>query len=330
MLSTIKNNQYIKQFSDSKYKNVFILSAKIIIAAGLITYLVFKIDLQNILTAFYEAYTALIFIVILMAFINIYLQYWKWKVVANKFLGELNNKKIFYSLFYGFSAGAFTPVRIGEYFGRAVAFKDKSLVHITIATLIDKFFTLIIVLFTGSIATIIFLYYYYEVSIFITISLFIVVFLLFYFLFYLILNESFWQNFVVTRLLHIKLLAKVFENISRFKDFDKKSITLLTFISLLFYSCFIIQYALLVGAFAHEFNFITFIWAGILMMFTKTVIPPVSLGELGIREGASVFFLMALGYSEAVGFNASIFLYFINVLLPALAGLILLPRKING
>lgn len=63
------------------------------------------------------------------------------------------------------------------------------------------------------------------------------------------------------------------------------------------------------------------------MMFAKTVIPPVSLGELGIREGASVYFLTILGESASVGFNASIFLFFINVLIPSLIGFILLMKK---
>jgi len=64
-------------------------------------------------------------------------------------------------------------------------------------------------------------------------------------------------------------------------------------------------------------------------MFAKTIIPPVSLGELGIREGASIFFITALGESASVGFNASIFLFFINVLIPSLIGLILLLKKNN-
>lgn len=62
-------------------------------------------------------------------------------------------------------------------------------------------------------------------------------------------------------------------------------------------------------------------------MFAKTIIPPVSFAELGIREGASVFFLTYFGETQAVAFNASIFLFMINVLLPSLVGLIFFFRK---
>jgi len=96
---------------------------------------------------------------------------------------------------------------------------------------------------------------------------------------------------------------------------------------MLFYSCFLLQYALLVSAFSHNTEIINYLWAGNLIMFVKTVIPPISLGELGIREGASVFFLTKFSELPSVAFNASIFLFIINILLPALVGLILLLKK---
>jgi len=84
----------------------------------------------------------------------------------------------------------------------------------------------------------------------------------------------------------------------------------------------------LVSAFSHNTELLNYLWAGNLIMFIKTVIPPISLGELGIREGASVFFLTRFGELSSVAFNASIFLFVINILFPALAGLFLL-LKIN-
>jgi len=98
-------------------------------------------------------------------------------------------------------------------------------------------------------------------------------------------------------------------------------------ISFLFYSCFLIQYALLVIGFSGNNNFFNYLWAGNLVMFAKTIIPPVSFAELGIREGASVFFLTYFGESQAAAFNASFFLFMINVLLPSLVGLIFFFRK---
>jgi uncharacterized membrane protein YbhN (UPF0104 family) len=62
-------------------------------------------------------------------------------------------------------------------------------------------------------------------------------------------------------------------------------------------------------------------------MFTKTFFPAISLSELGIREGVSVFFLGQMGVDAASAFNAALFLFFINILIPSLIGSVLLFKK---
>jgi len=311
----------------TKYKKILIPVVKIFIAFGLLYYLVSNIRISDIINAINEANFSLILITLALSFVNLYLQFYKWKITASTLLNENSNRKIFYSLFQGFSAAVFTPARIGEYFGRAIAFKDKSLLQITLATLIDKLFPLLIVAFFGSIASILFIHFYYEVSSYLTVSLFIVLFVLFYFIVLLIFNKNFWDNFLFNRIQSTKILSKYFDKISKLKNLDHRYSSKMIFISLLFYLCYLIQYVILVSAFSHNDNFIDYFWAGNLLMFSKTIIPPVSFGELGIREGASVFFIQQFGENASVGFNASIFLFFINVLLPALVGLILIFRK---
>lgn len=313
----------------NKYKKIIIPSAKIFIAIGLLYYLVVNIETRDILIAIDEANVYLILLTFALSFINLYLQFYKWKITVSTILDEDNNRKIFYSLFQGFSAAVFTPARIGEYFGRALAFKDKSLLQVTLATLIDKLFPLLIVALFGSIASILFIHFYYSVSYYLTLSLFIVLFVLFYFVFHLIFNKNFWDNFLFTRIQRIKQFSTYFDKISKLKNLDHKYSAKMLFISLLFYLCYLLQYVILVSAFSHNYAFIDYFWAGNLLMFSKTIIPPVSFGELGIREGASVFFIQQFGEAATVGFNASIFLFFINVLLPALVGLILIFRKTN-
>ncbi len=92
----------------------------------------------------------------------------------------------------------------------------------------------------------------------------------------------------------------------------------------LFYICYIIQYALLVSAFSGNLYLLKYMWAGSLLFFIKTFIPPLTYGDLGIREGVSVYFITKLGESAASGLNASLFLFIINLLIPSLAGAVLL------
>lgn len=310
-----------------RYKRVITISAKLIIAFGLLFYLIYAVNFQEILTAIQQSNRYLIAAAFLLSFLNVYLQFYKWKITANVVLQENHNGKIWLSLFYGFSAGVFTPARIGEYFGRAIVFKNQSLLRVTIATLLDKVFLLIIVAFFGSISSIIFIHYKYNVAYYLTLGLFILIFTLFYLLVLLLFNDKFWDNILFTKLRDSIKLHWLFEKIKVFRKLDKKYAAKMFAVSFLFYLCFLIQYALLVSAFSNHNQFLDYLWAGNLMMFAKTIIPPVSLGELGIREGASVFFITQLGESASVGFNASIFLFFINVLIPSLIGLILLLKK---
>lgn len=58
-----------------------------------------------------------------------------------------------------------------------------------------------------------------------------------------------------------------------------------------------------------------------LVYFAKFLIPSVTMADLGVREGLSVYFFGALGFDRAAAFNASVFLFLLNLLVPAAIGL---------
>ena len=315
--------------SVSVNKNKTFLFLKIIIAGGLLLYIVSSIKISEITNAFSNANYFLIGIALIMLVPNVFLQYWKWHMTCSSILNYSNGKKIILSLFQGFAAGAFTPFRLGEYFGRAFPFKEKTLLQVTIATLIDKFFPLSIVAFMGALSSILFIHIYYEVTIYITIALFIVVFAAFYFLILLLTDPGFWNNFLFNKIREVKKLYRIFSKLSFLKNLKRKYLMKMFSVSLLFYFCFTTQFVILVIAFNHQFNLVDYFWAAALVMFTKTFFPAVSLSELGIREGVSVFFLGAMGVNAASAFDAALFLFFINVLFPAVIGSVLLFKKNN-
>ncbi len=310
-------------------KSKIVIAAKMIIAAGLLYYLINSVEYNKIISAINEANLFIISIVLLLGVVNIYLQFAKWKLTSTEVLGVSKNSKIFRSLFYGFSAGIITPLRIGEYFGRGIEFRDKSLVQVTIATLIDKFFPLLMVALLGSVSSLLFIYFYYEVSIYIVMALFIVIFTFFYILILLLLSNRFWNSLLFSKLNTAARLKTFLDKLRIFESLNRKYFYKMLLISFLFYSCFLIQYALLVMAFSNHHGFLNYLWAANLIMFVKTIIPPISFGELGIREGASVFFLTQMGETASVGFNSSILLFIINLLIPALIGVGMFLRK-NG
>jgi len=63
-------------------------------------------------------------------------------------------------------------------------------------------------------------------------------------------------------------------------------------------------------------------------MFLAKTILPISFSDLGIREGAAVYFFGKIDVSAAAALNASLLLFLFNIAVPAIAGLpILLKTK---
>lgn len=328
MLNLIKSISSV--FKDGFLSNKYVkLVLKILITLGVFYYLLTNIRIDEILNQIQNSNQTLLILVLLLGIINIVLQYFKWKITVNAVLDIYDQRKIISSLLQGLAAAVSTPARVGEYVGRALPFSDKSFLQVTLATLIDKFFSILIVMIIGALSSILFIHYFYNVIEFITISLLILVALLFYLLFLLLFNENFWDNFLFERIRKSKRFGKYYKKFEVLKKLDKRYKTKMLLLSFLFYLCIIVQYSLLAMSFSHKNEFMNYLWVGNLIMFTKTIIPPFTLGELGIRESASVYFIQRFGENANVGFNASIFLFIINLILPAILGLLFQLRKNN-
>lgn len=296
-------------------RKVFLTVLKILVSGGLLVFILQTVKFSSIIASFQQADKLLILTAFGLSFLNIYLQYRKWRMVCGVLLEENDSKKVFQSLFYGFTAGSFTPARAGEYIGRTIPFSDKPILNVSTAVLVDKLFSLFVVLIFGSIAFMLYLSFSFVSALLIVSGTGI----LFFILVYLIKINFPFKNY--------KWLKNLSKRISCLKSIDLKFSTRLGFISLLFYICFIIQFVLLIGAFSDHFKPVDYIWTANLVMFVKSIIPQITVGELGIREGASVYFLKHFGETAAAGLNASIFLFLINILFPAVTGLILLLKK---
>ncbi len=303
----------------SRNRSLLLLVTKILTAAGLMLFVIYSANISQTISVFTKADKYFLSAAFVLSFVNIYLQYLKWQLVCGCFLEEYERGKIISSLFYGFAAGSFTPARIGEYVGRAMPFAEKPLLKVSSAVFIDKLFSLIIVFLFGSVSFLFFL----NLEIQYTAIIIILVGLLSY----LLIQGAAVTPYVKRIITRQKWSSDLFSGFTILKNSSSEFKLKLIVLSLLFYVCFIIQFALLVSAFSHYINFTDYIWSGNLVMFVKTIIPSISFGELGIREGASVYFLKKVGVAAAAGFNASIFLFFINVLLPAITGLILMMKR---
>lgn len=300
---------------------------KILVAASLLVYLFSFVELKNIVSAFLSADNLLLSLSTVLLIPNIFLQYWKWKITCDKLIGERSRRKILLSLFYGFPAAVFTPARTGEYFGRGLAFKDRSFTEIILATFIDKLFTILVTFIIGSIGTIVFINKYYQSGIYASLPMIITFFVLSVITITFISSDKEWFYKLFSLISKFKLFSRIGERLLMLKNLDSDFVFKMIIISTSFFFCYLLQFVILFAAFAHHIEFMKFLWAAAIIMFAKTILSPISLSELGVREGASIFFLTQMGETSSTALNASLFLFIINIIVPSLIGLFLLFVK---
>jgi uncharacterized membrane protein YbhN (UPF0104 family) len=262
-----------------------------------------------------------------LTFVNLFLQFWKWKVVCNSYISEYDNKKIFSSLFYGFSAGLITPFKIGEYVGRNIVLKDSGAMKVTIASMIDKFFPLAVVYTFGTILSLTFATLYMHLSIWSALIIFALALSIGLLLLLAMFDAGVWKSRPLRKIRKLNVINSFFSEFGRIRKFNGKAALKTGIISIFFFGCYVLQYGILVSAFTGEYHLLNYLWAGSMVFFTKTVIPPITVGDLGVREAASIFFLSQMGVGPEVGLNASIFIFLINVLLPSMFGLFLIFKN---
>jgi len=97
--------------------------------------------------------------------------------------------------------------------------------------------------------------------------------------------------------------------------------------TVLFYATIWIQLHFLLNAFT-AVSFADSFLGFAAMMFVKSALP-VTFADLGVREIGLVYFMSLRLVPEAASFNAGILLFAINVLAPALVGLLFIPRSFS-
>lgn len=300
---------------------------KILVAGSLLVYLFSFVESKEIVSTFLSADIQLLSFSAILLLPNIYLQYLKWKITCDKLIGEGSNRKILLSLFYGFPAAVFTPARAGEYFGRVLAFKDRTFMEIILATFVDKLFTILVTLIIGSIGMILFLNKYYQSSIYFSLPMITAFFVLTAIVFTCIFSEKKWFYRILSPVFNFKMFLKMRDRLLNLKKLDQNFVFKMTAVSTLFFFCYVLQFAILFAAFSHHAEIIKFLWAAIVIMFAKIILSSFSFSELGVREGASIIFLTQIGESSSTALNASLSIFVINIIIPSLIGLFLLFVK---
>lgn len=289
---------------------------------GALAALADRIAWDALLASARTAEPAWILAALLLMPLNVGLEAYRWFRLVRRLDPGLRYPDALAAVLCGYPVGLLTPARTGDFVGRALYLPHPDKGALVALTLVERLATLACMVAGGLLAIVPFLRAQADLPAAAWAALVTV--------------SSAAAGALVVLLLHPSLAARVVGTVvplgavrralRALHRIDRREATTLLGLSAVRYVIFCGQFVLLVRAFEPTVSLAAVTLGVALVFFAKSAIPSLTLGDLGVREGAAVFFLGALGVGAAAAFEASLLLFGLNLLLPALAGAPLLLR----
>ncbi|MBX7150324.1 flippase-like domain-containing protein [bacterium] len=321
----IENSPEINSTPDGNPKNslkkTLLLLIKIGITVFLFYFIATKIQLTEIRAEFSEINWNAFGIGLAMTIPNILIQHYKWRYLTHILNPAISNRDIFASLMCGFSIGLVTPGRLGE-LGKGLFLTSVRRSEITGMSIIDKVFSQLALSVFGLIGMVMMIEFQFQPGT--EIKTLVIIFGV------LLITILSMVAFVPERVRDVirsskkifhyaPFRDKIFSLISASENFKKHHFAPSLAYALIFQLIIYVQFYWFINAFTPMPISDGLIGASS-VMFAKSLLP-IALMDIGVREGASIYFLGKLGISASAAFNASIMIFLSNVLLPGVIGL---------
>ncbi len=300
-------------------KQILVWVLKIGVAAGLLFFLVKTITVAELQVAIQGADPLLLVLAALLSPVNLWLQALRWRTFVRSEYPDRPFYRIFNSVLGGFAIGLITPGRVGEV-GRVFLLHVPKRIRLVGLHVVDKLYFMGFVGSTGPLLL-------YTMPGFADalpqqMHSSALVFVLCLPLVYLWLGLD--ARPIRSLLLGIQIAfgskSKYMDMLNAYEGLSLRHTSRALLYTLLQMLLILTQFFLLTRAFQEVGWSIAARTYGA-VLFVKTVLP-VSIGSLGVGEWAAVSFYERFGISDATAFSASLLLFGLNVLLPALFGLI--------
>jgi len=281
-----------------------------------------QFDLDQILVKLQENYIV-VTIVILMMFLNWFLESLKWRFLISK-IEKVSIKRSIRAIFSGITVSAFTPNRVGEYGGRVFCLEKADRFKGVLITVIGSMAQLVTTIVFGSIGILLLpnlmpefdsllsnIVFAYPIMLFLLILLNVLLVTLF-------LNASVF-SVVLSK---IKFLRKFKKYNEVFSFYNSSELLEILLYSVGRYIVFTTQFFILLQVFDVQIGYVDAMILITTMLLVISIIPTIAITEIGIR-GSVALFLFGLVSVNAIGIlSATFVMWVINLLLPALIGTI--------
>lgn len=253
-------------------------------------------------------------VAILLVVPNIWCSLMQWKVTLRVMDLDNDRKRTVHSFFAGLITGMLTPNMVGNFIGRFYYFDKDKRGTITFLTLVSNYSHLLSTLIFGLVAVFSVGEIYQVGSSWQWLLFFVSGCVLAFFLYFFIEKPLKWLK----RVKFLEMSQTILKEHPRFR-------WNLIFWSMARFVVFTIQSSLVLHAFGEvwSLDLLLAIWQVYLITL---MVPSLFLGKLGVKEAISVGILGALGLNEVSIFFASLIIWFVNSMSPALVGLIICDR----
>lgn len=253
------------------------------------------------------------FAIILLMFLNWSLEAFKWKLLIAP-LEKINFSASIKGVLAGITISIFTPNRVGEFAGRVFFLNQSDKIQATIMSLIGSLAQLLVTIIAGVLAFYMLEKKYYD---FFQIEEFISLNALFLILIFLIIGIAILAYLVYTKQ---KSSEKFKKYINTFMLHSRKNLNVVFNLSILRYIVFSIQYYLVLRLFGINGGIVIVFSLIALTFFVTSVIPTFALTEIAVRVGVAIYFFSTIYSFNAPILAASLFLWMVNLAIPALIG----------
>lgn len=269
--------------------------------------------------------------VILLMLANWGIETRKWQLLVNH-VQAFSFGRALKSVLAGCSVTMLTPNRIGEYGGRILYVKEEHRIKAISLTLVGSLSQLLVTMVMGCIGLLYLRYlshnnsslgkvlpeFWGDVLIYLSIGLTVLLLL-----FYLRLG------WLVRTLEKLPSFQKVVNHIRVLDEFDDRSLLQILFLSFIRYMVFIAQYVLLLQVMQIDIALVLCFWLLSIFYLVMAVAPTIGFVDLPIRVSASWAIFKAFTTNELGVGTASLGIWLINIVLPAIVGsLLILSVKI--
>lgn len=299
---------------------------KLLILLITLTYLVRQFLYKDQIEDIKEAYKTFLhpslaqfylFLTGILMFVNWGLEAFKWKLMISN-IENISFKRAYKAILSGVTISLFTPNRVGEYGGRVFYLSEENRIKGIFITVLTSISQLLITILVGSVALLYYVFSYRPINWMLQYGAVSLMFLVSFFLLLAYFNAAVF-NVIFLRIPFLKKLIRYSRVIGLYNH--KQLFTVLV-ASLVRYMVFALQFFFLLRAFHIDISlFLAFELITMIFLVT-TIIPTFTFSELGIRGSVAVFFLGQVS-SNIIGIVAASFgLWIINLVIPAIIGLV--------